>query len=73
VTLHAPELLISEEDLTDLFDPAFRILEGRMSTGNWSLFGARQLVRELGGDVQAESSAAGGTVFTVLIPAVPAI
>jgi signal transduction histidine kinase len=44
-----------------------------MSTGNWSLFGARQLVRELGGDVQGESSAAGGTVFTVLIPSLPAI
>jgi K+-sensing histidine kinase KdpD len=73
VALHAPELIIPQDDLTELFDPAFRIVEGRMRTGNWSLFSARQLVRELGGDVQAESSAAAGSVFTVLIPSQPSL
>ena len=68
VALHAPELFVPDEDLTEVFEPAFRIVEDRMRTGNWSLFSARQLIRELGGDVQAESSAVEGTVFTVLVP-----
>jgi C4-dicarboxylate-specific signal transduction histidine kinase len=71
IALHAPQLIVPEEDLTELFEPAFRIVEERMRTGNWSLFSARQLIRELGGDVQAESSVEEGTVFTVLIPALP--
>jgi signal transduction histidine kinase len=68
VVVEQPEIVIGESALMELFDPSFRLVDGRMGTDNWSLFSARQLIRELGGEISVESSEAQGTVFTVLVP-----
>jgi two-component system sensor histidine kinase AtoS len=66
--IEQPGHVIPEATLDELFDPAFRVVDGRMATGNWGLFSARQVMRELGGDVTADSNESSGTVFTVIIP-----
>jgi signal transduction histidine kinase len=59
---------ISAEELTHLFDPAFRVRAGRVSTGNWGLFSSRQIVRESGGDISIESSPGAGTMVRIVLP-----
>ena len=34
---------MSAEELANIFDPAFKVKGGRVSTGNWGLFSSRQL------------------------------
>ncbi|HEX2522619.1 MAG TPA: ATP-binding protein, partial [Terriglobia bacterium] len=59
---------ISSEELTRVFDPTFRVREGRVSTGNWGLFSSRQIVRECGGDISIQSSPGHGTVVRIVLP-----
>jgi signal transduction histidine kinase len=59
---------ISSEELTHVFDPAFRVREGRVSTGNWGLFSSRQIVRECGGDISIQSSPGRGTEVRIVLP-----
>ena len=59
---------ISSEELTHVFDPAFRVRAGRVSTGNWGLFSSRQIVRECGGDISIQSSSGQGTVVRIVLP-----
>jgi len=59
---------ISSEELSHVFDPAFRVREGRVSTGNWGLFSSRQIVRECGGDISIQSSSGQGTVVRIVLP-----
>jgi len=59
---------ISSEELTHVFDPAFRVRAGRVSTGNWGLFSSRQIVRECGGDISIQSSPGQGTVVRIVLP-----
>ena len=59
---------ISEEERENIFDPGFRVSEGRVLTGNWSMFNSRQIVREHGGDIRIASSAGQGTRITVTLP-----
>jgi len=59
---------ISSEELAHVFDPAFRVREGRVSTGNWGLFSSRQIVRECGGDISIQSSSGQGTVVRIVLP-----
>jgi signal transduction histidine kinase len=56
------------EDVARLFDPAFQIAEGRISAGNWSLFTARQVVQEQGGEILVSSEPGKGTTFVVSLP-----
>lgn len=56
------------EELATVFDPGFKISGGRVSTGNWSLFSARQIVREHGGDIRIESAEGKGTTVSVILP-----
>lgn len=56
------------EELANIFDPTFKVKKGRVSTGNWSLFSARQIVREHGGEIDIESSAGKGTAVRVRLP-----
>ncbi|MBL8226994.1 MAG: HAMP domain-containing histidine kinase [Bryobacterales bacterium] len=56
------------EELEALFDPGFRVAEGRVSTGNWSMFSSRQVVREHGGDIAVESCVGKGTTVRVTFP-----
>ena len=59
---------ISSEELAHVFDPAFRVRDGRVSTGNWGLFSSRQIVREHGGDISIQSSPAHETVVRIVLP-----
>ena len=59
---------LSAEEVTNIFDPAFKVKGERIVTGNWSLFAARQMVREHGGEIQVQSSADSGTRVIVLLP-----
>ena len=59
---------IGEEERENIFDPGFRVSEGRVSTGNWSMFNSRQIVREHGGDIRIASSEGQGTRVTVTLP-----
>lgn len=56
------------EELATIFDPGFKISKGRVSTGNWSLFSSRQIVREHGGDILIESEEGKGTIVSVRLP-----
>ncbi len=55
-------------ELETIFDPGFRVTAGRVSTGNWSLFSARQIVFEHGGEIQIISEPGKGTTVDVLLP-----
>jgi signal transduction histidine kinase len=61
---------IPPEDLPALFDPAaFRVSQGRVAAGNWSLFSCRQILREHGGDIEVMSADGRGTTVRVTLPA----
>ena len=59
---------MSAEELAGIFDPAFKVKGGRVSTGNWSLFSSRQIVREHGGDIEVRSFQGKGTRVRVVLP-----
>jgi len=58
----------SREGLARLFDPGFQIAKGRIATGNWSLFTARQVIRGQGGEIRVSSAPGKGTSFVVSLP-----
>ena len=57
------------EDVATIFDPSFKVQQGRVLGGNWSLFTARQIVNEHGGDIWIESRKGAGTTAYVALPA----
>lgn len=59
---------ITAQDLAGLFDPSFQNAGGRVRTGNWNMFGARQIIREHGGDIEVRSVAGQGTTARVTLP-----
>lgn len=59
---------IPAEELATIFDPVFRVREGRVSTGNWSLFSSRQILREHGGEIEIRSTFGKGTSVRVRLP-----
>jgi signal transduction histidine kinase len=56
------------EELANIFDPAFKIKSGRVSTGNWSLFSSRQIVWQHGGEIAIQSTLGKGTHLRVVLP-----
>ncbi len=62
---------IAREKLANIFEPGFQENSGRMSTGNWSMFTARQVIREHGGEIMIESEAGAGTRVIVQLPLGP--
>lgn len=57
------------EQVAAAFDPAFKIADGRVSSGNWSLFNSRQIIREHGGEIQIASGGLGrGATVTITLP-----
>lgn len=62
---------IPPEELARIFDPGFRVVERRVATGNWSLFSARQMIREHGGDIRITSEPGSGTTLFVTLPCEP--
>jgi two-component system NtrC family sensor kinase len=61
---------MSPEEADTIFDPSFRVAEGRVSSGNWSLFNSRQIVYEHGGEIRLETAPGEGTAMHVTLPVV---
>jgi len=59
---------ISPDELAHIFEPGFHEAQGRISTCNWSLFGARQMVRGEGGEICVSSDTGKGTTIVVSLP-----
>jgi signal transduction histidine kinase len=59
---------IPAERLARIFDPAFMVADGRVSTGNWSLFTSRQFIKEHGGDIRIQSLDGKGTTVSLTLP-----
>jgi signal transduction histidine kinase len=59
---------LSKAELAAIFDPGFKVAQGRVSTGNWSMFSSRQIVHEHGGDIHIESERGKGTCVRVVLP-----
>jgi signal transduction histidine kinase len=59
---------MSAEQLTSIFEPTFQTVKGRVATGNWSLFSARRVIHEHGGEVRMGSVKGQGTTVTVVLP-----
>ncbi len=59
---------LAPDEVSKLFDPRFRVSGRRITTGDWSLFAARRMINEAGGDVRVEPAAAGGAAFVVTLP-----
>ncbi|HXG34595.1 MAG TPA: HAMP domain-containing sensor histidine kinase [Bryobacteraceae bacterium] len=59
---------IAQEDLAVLFEPGFHMRHGRVATGHWGLFGARQVIREHGGELEVRSEPGKGTLVRIELP-----
>ncbi|MCC6858553.1 MAG: HAMP domain-containing histidine kinase [Bryobacterales bacterium] len=55
-------------ELETIFDPGFMEKSGRISTRNWSLFSARQIVLEHGGEIRIGSREGKGTSVRITLP-----
>jgi signal transduction histidine kinase len=59
---------LNQREIENIFDPGFKVAQGRVRTGNWSMFSSRQIVREHGGEIQIESERGRGTKVRVMLP-----
>jgi signal transduction histidine kinase len=59
---------MDKAQLSSLFDPEFRVDGNRVGTGNWSMFSARQVVREHGGEITVNSKPGEGTRVLITFP-----
>ena len=61
---------MSPEEADTVFDPTFKVAGGRVSSSNWSLFNARQIVYEHGGEIRLETAPGRGVAVHVTLPVV---
>jgi signal transduction histidine kinase len=61
---------MSPEQADTIFEPQFKVSGSRVSSGNWSLFNARQIVYEHGGTISMETAPGSGTAVHVVLPVV---
>ena len=54
--------------LETIFDPGFKVTQGRITSGNWSMFSSRQIIHEHGGDIHISSKPGEGTLVRVSLP-----
>jgi signal transduction histidine kinase len=59
---------IPRERLDAIFEPGFQEVTGRVAAGNWSMFNARQIARESGGNISISSQPGVGTSVTIMLP-----
>jgi signal transduction histidine kinase len=62
---------MTPEAADTIFEPQFKIEGNRVSTGNWSLFNARQIVYEHGGTISLDTAPGKGTAVHVILPVAP--
>jgi len=62
---------LSAKERQALFEPAFAVRDGRVIGANWSLFSARRIVQEHGGDIEVRSRGKSGAEVTVRLPSAP--
>ena len=58
---------IETDELGSIFEPGFRVADGRVSTG-WGLFISRQIVHDQGGEFHISSEPGQGTQVEVCLP-----
>jgi signal transduction histidine kinase len=61
---------MTAEEADTIFDPTFKVAEGRVSSSNWSLFNAREIVYEHGGEIRLETAPGEGAAVHVTLPVV---
>lgn len=59
---------MSREDLANVFEPRFQTAGGRITSGNWSMFSFRRILREHGGEIEVESKQGEGTRILIRLP-----
>ncbi len=60
---------MAAEEVETIFEPRLKVAEGRVASGNWSLFHSRQIVYEHGGNISVETEEGRGTAVRVTLPA----
>lgn len=60
---------IDTEQLSGIFEPSFRVKEGRVAT-SWGLYTWRQIIHDHGGEFQVSSELNRGTEVAISLPAV---
>ena len=60
--------LVPVDVLKKLFEPSFEISNQRVEARNWSLFSARQVIGDQGGELEAFSEPEGDTGFLIRLP-----
>ncbi len=61
---------IPADHLEGLFDPAFHVDRGRLSTTHWGLFITRTIVADHGGHIELDSKEGQGTTVRILLPVI---
>ncbi len=56
---------MTPNELAQALEPTFRVKGKRMASCNWNLFGARQAIRQDGGEIEIRSTPGKGTVVVV--------
>jgi len=59
---------MSAKEVAESMEPGFRVRGERVASCNWNLFGARQIVREHGGEIEIRSEPGRGTAIEVALP-----
>ncbi len=59
---------IAANKLSHIFDPTFRVRDGRISTANWGFFITRCIIGEHGGRIEIDSEVGRGTTVRILLP-----
>jgi len=59
---------MTAEELAAIFDAGFKVSAGRVATGDWSLFGARQVIEDHRGRIRLRSEPGKGTTAIVTLP-----
>ncbi|MDZ4799786.1 MAG: HAMP domain-containing sensor histidine kinase [Bryobacteraceae bacterium] len=59
---------IPSDRLAHIFQPGFQVTDGRVATGNWSLFTSRQFIRDHGGEMRIQSREGEGTTVLLFLP-----
>jgi signal transduction histidine kinase len=69
IRIHDTGRGMQADEAATIFEPGFKVENGRVLGGNWSLFTTRQIVHEHGGEIWLETAPGEGTTVHVRLPA----